>query len=649
MRASNFRAIKAIDASKVTSLPPQPRLDGARYTKRMAANDLRLLACAGLAVAMAAAACGSDDNRNEASGAAGAATGGGLLQSDAALAEGSDEATAAAIVRDSESEMGADSSGPLPSRCTMPPATSASLKLADFGAVADGATDDGPAIGRAIAAAVAKGGVVAIEFSAGKTYRALSGTHTFGDFSWLLEGHDNLIFSGHGATLLLGPNVRGIWADGVNNVTVCQLDIDFAPLPFSQGTIRAVAAGTFDLTIDDGYDVPPDVPAPPSGVPFFGKLHRVAEGDLLHYYPGKILGQGARSLRITALDANQPTPAVGDTFVVPVLGVGQRGPEVMHVNQSAGVTIEDVRLFSAPLFSTYISANTGAITWTRVAVMPKPGTTRLISSWRDAFHVKDNRGPITFDTCAVDSSQDDAFNVSAHWMPITQLVSPTRVRVSRPYTAQLPQLGDTVQVADMTKGALLGTVKVTGRDPTTNQIDLASTITGLSVGTRLVSLEGSNPGTIIRDTKVNGTGLRLRSQVTVDDSSFNDGTVLVSAYDVEGPIPYDVQFHRSTFNHRYDPVLALMELSGTGTAAPALSGIEFDSCTFGRRISLSDVTGATLHNNDFVTGADEMWLAVANAHNIVISGTTDHGRPAADVISKISLGANVQRSDILLQ
>ena len=99
----------------------------------------------------------------------------------------------------------------------------------------------------------------------------------------------------------------------------------------------------------------------------------MAQGDLVHDYPGRVEGLGGRMVRVTSLDGNQPTPAVGNRFVVPVLGVGQRGPEVIHVSASTKAFFQDVRLFSAPLFSTYISANKGPLTFSRVSIQPKPG------------------------------------------------------------------------------------------------------------------------------------------------------------------------------------------------------------------------------------------------------------------------------------
>ena len=155
----------------------------------------------------------------------------------------------------------------------------------------------------------------------------------------------------------------------------------------------------------------------------------------------------------------------------------------------------------------------------------------------------------------------------------------------------------------------------------------------------------------MRRARVKGTGVRLRSQVMVEDSSFDEGTVQLGVYDVEGPIPYDIQFQRSTFAHRYDTVWTLVEpASGPASRAKAsLSGIRFEGCTFGRRLNITDVTGISFIGNDFTTGPNDPWLAFTNTHGIEISETTYQGKPFADVIGKTIFGIGSSPADVMLK
>ncbi len=158
---------------------------------------------------------------------------------------------------------------------------------------------------------------------------------------------------GCGSILLIGmPEKRAIRIRGAERVVVRDLKIDSAPLPFTQGEVTAVdpATGSIDVCIAPEFDLPSNYAEPP---------------------------------------ANPP-------LVIPILGRGQvEGGPVLEIRESGAVLLERVTIHAAPRFASIIRQNHGPVRFQHVDIRPPEGSSRIISSWRDAFHVKRMPSPST--------------------------------------------------------------------------------------------------------------------------------------------------------------------------------------------------------------------------------------------------------------
>ena len=126
----------------------------------------------------------------------------------------------------------------------------------DFGALPE--AECGEAIHKTIQAAIDSGSPAEVVLGAG-TYRVEAAGPR--GYCFPIQNARNLVIRGEGRdTKLIVTNP----ACGVFSLVLCQkitlrdLTIDYDPLPFCQGKIRAidVEAGWFDLEIDDGYATP---------------------------------------------------------------------------------------------------------------------------------------------------------------------------------------------------------------------------------------------------------------------------------------------------------------------------------------------------------------------------------------------------------
>ncbi len=126
--------------------------------------------------------------------------------------------------------------------------------VVDYGARPGTGDNALPAIRATIAAAQASGKAAKVLFSEGRfdLYPDFEGA----DHCLRIMGAEQMILDGNGAELVIHNPLAGfLELLGCHGVVVRNFEVDYAPLPFTQGTIQDVHAssGTVDLLIDPGY------------------------------------------------------------------------------------------------------------------------------------------------------------------------------------------------------------------------------------------------------------------------------------------------------------------------------------------------------------------------------------------------------------
>ena len=305
-------------------------------------------------------------------------------------------------------------------------ATAAEFKVAAFGAIGDGINDDGPAIRRALEAAVkaSPGSTVVFEK---KRYRlAKAGMAYHMD----LKGVKGLAIEGNGAELINTPWNNLVRLEECEDVTVRGFVIDFNPLPFTQGTITEVdeEAGWFLLKIHAGYDNPVEVYRRiGKKKPDWGwgvcmdpeKRMRKADANM-HFHLQDVQEAGDGLLKVWLADhARKHASGLskGDRFVITLKYGG--GGATFHVTRSKNCRLENNTIHTAKYGMTHsLSDNHGRIHVKGVKITFKPGTNRLISTPKDGFHCKHNAiGPI-IEEGLYEGLLDDSINISVcpYWV-----------------------------------------------------------------------------------------------------------------------------------------------------------------------------------------------------------------------------------------
>jgi hypothetical protein len=322
------------------------------------------------------------------------------------------------------------------------------LHATDFGLVADGVSDDGPAIQKVLDAARAAKQPVTIRFPDKKLILVATGTERY---VFRLEGLKGLGIDGGGSTFLVHKDLRFLKATSCEDLKIGFLNIDVTPSPVAEAVVIEQAEGGKKLKVrlsDPTRMGELGGPTKQDGEQaFFGMIW--LKGDYAplseHYFFQKITPvAGEPGLVWVEGEKNLPEWVLGKlvlgttTVSLPVPGVAHRhGPGAMTlIDGCKKVQVEQMETWSAPWFAWEIVRNSGELVFRNTHIRPQPGSGRITSSWRDGFHVKGNRGKLLFEGCVLEGMNDDAFNVSTHAWHVIDVPAPDRVLVRQIFPIQ---------------------------------------------------------------------------------------------------------------------------------------------------------------------------------------------------------------------
>jgi len=443
------------------------------------------------------------------------------------------------------------------------------IRVSRFGAEPDGRTDCGEAVARAVAAAAARPGPVRIIFDRPGVYRIL---HAPNDVLISLKQRAGVTVDGGGNLLLLHPRLDVFEIVDSSDITIRNFCVDCDPLPFCETCVVGMDpdAHTLDVRPLDGFPAPPADPTPVRNphFPFFGMLWKaVGPGEWLekgHVFIDAVTAvpnAGAAGSVVRVLAARRSWPQLErvapgkDRFTLPVRGLAHAGRARFRITGSKNVAVENVDVWASPYFCFYIQGNEGRVVFRRVNIMPKPGTQRLTSAWRDGFHVKDNRAELLWEECRLQGLQDDAFNISSMTWRVEKVLAPERIIIRQvfPHPQKWPKSwrpGDPILAYSVPKGRVLGRARLRRAEeadsgPNVQELVLDAPIPGIDHETVVWNEALCNPHNTIRNCTIIGTA-RLRCPLTIEGSRFR-GLLWFYGDTIEGPLPRHIRIRDCFF------------------------------------------------------------------------------------------------------
>ena len=530
---------------------------------------------------------------------------------------------------------------------------SRSFRVSDFGAVGDGATNDGPAVRRAIAAAVASGPGATVNFDP-VTYRL--DHYKEADYHIPLRGTDGLTLEGNGAELLNAPTNGAFGLTDCRNVCIRGFCVDHAPYGDTQGTIDAVnaTAGHFDVQVHPGFPLPPHqeqvVKLAGSGPVGWAGWGAWAWGSVLdpverrlrrdaapHYFIDSVVPVPGSpgTYRVTVRDGSRAALGhvdIGDRFYLPLL-FGSDGYEAetrgsnFEIVGSSHVRVEDVTFWSGRSgVAFWIVNNEGPLELSGIKVTFRPGTKRIVTTWRDGMHCMNNRvGPVV-EGCFFEGLLDDSINLSARTAMASRSFSPAEYEI----TGLMPfHIGDRVLVFDPRTNTVIAETAVVDARPIEDErtrVLLADELEGVVHGeivrdrdiesTHFYNMDRINRGFVVRNCRFGPQrrhAMLIRSVEGVMEGNTIDG-VRGSAVSMgnemgsfyEGPFPHDNVIRANTIRACGSDPITIYTSSIDGTAELTSNVSVVDNEVHLREgqevaVRLTRVKNATVRDNRITT------------------------------------------------
>lgn len=312
------------------------------------------------------------------------------------------------------------------------PKSQRTIYVKDYGAKGDGVTDDGPAITHAVNAAVNSGVPTTVELESDKTY--LIGERADYLQYFHLEDAENLTIDGKNSELVFERCTNTfLKLDSCTNVTVKNLKVDYAELPFTQGVVSNINSddGTFEMEIDEGYPLPATDEwvynywtNSRTGKWWFGQFMDPVEDRLKftmydNYFIDSVKKIDDGRYLLTAKDGYKSRLSYidsGDRFVLntrfSAYDIGDYTSDgttsMIEVWESGDITFDNVNLYASPGLGVSVGLCWGRVRFNRFGEETKPG--RLLCVNSDGIHYWRNRCGITVENSKFMNSLDDHIN-----------------------------------------------------------------------------------------------------------------------------------------------------------------------------------------------------------------------------------------------
>ena len=465
--------------------------------------------------------------------------------------------------------------------------------VTDFGAVGDGVTDDGLAIGRALQAVLEDPfeGIKELRFECERVYRVCETPPTCNKRRlFTMEKARHIHLCGCGCKLLFTGDAKLLSAHDCEDIRLSGMVIDYEPRPFILATVMRTDPENAVLELEADEDIGLTERFDPPEWWFAFPNRADIRG---HYFIRRMEPLGGRRYRLTihentAARVREAKP--GDRFLLPIIGGSHFAGSMCEILGNNGFAIENLRIYSMPEFGFDVRLNRGSCSFTNVALCPREDEEEQLVSWRDGFHIKDNLDPIVWNHCYIGPLGDDAFNLSCVYLDVTA-VSADGAEIH----AHPAEVGDTRALApgdeyvayDMAHGRELGRGRAAEVFP--SDVDVHFTVDtpmpALQPGMQIAFYKYANPNYLVKDSTITGTG-RVRSSGTFENCRFDVFWVRIeNEFFVEGPIPRDVTFRNCTFTTPYEadaPIfhVGTIGLNGLTDCEYKCTGIRLENCVF---------------------------------------------------------------------
>ena len=374
--------------------------------------------------------------------------------------------------------------------------------------------------------------------------------------------------NGAGASFMMTDYKIALYMQNCSNITFKNLNIDYNPLPFTQGTVKTATSSfgtqTITVTIDEGYNATAQFlndRAVETGRILSNILDPNTNGPLegaSHTYAFKnATSAGGRDITLTQTEGSDSLNTSRLIQAGDRISFYFRGEGGIRTESCAQLGFENVNVYSSPGSGIHEGNGEGGTLFRNFNIIPGPkpaGATkeRACTAGSDGMHfANQTTGPI-IDNCTITHCGDDCINAQGFFFHVLA-VNGNTVTVSPKWDTP-PEIGETVEGYAEPNYNSLGTATITGFVKNENatqyetqilniykkydstiqsstlvyEITLDTPIQGLSVGDHLSSLDRVSAGAVIKNSHFGfnrARGVVVKgSDVLIENNTFEGST-----------------------------------------------------------------------------------------------------------------------------
>lgn len=251
----------------------------------------------------------------------------------------------------------------------------------------------------------------------------------------LFEKKKNLTIQGNGSLFVFHGKMITWALDHCENIVIENIRVDFERPSMSEMTFKEVADSviTADIHPDSKYAI------------INGKLTWYGEGWGMHGFHAILVDAKAGTEVYSSWDPFASSEAV-ETGPLTVRFKGNflkksflpgeiltvrdptRDQVGAFINQSKNISVKNVLMYYMHGLG-IVNQFSENLHYDSVFVVPRPKSGRAISSFADCIHFSGCKGQVTIENCKFNGAHDDFINVHGTHLKITQIVSPTTIKV----------------------------------------------------------------------------------------------------------------------------------------------------------------------------------------------------------------------------
>ena len=255
---------------------------------------------------------------------------------------------------------------------------------------------------------------------------------------------------------------------GCQRVTLTNFTVDFVQLPYTQVRLTSVSAASRTLNYEaiSGWPLPTALRSKSSSTNYWGIVMR---GGTVPPNTNRLplnVPSDPTALQVTLDNSPWTQPAIlgtyqpGDVIVVTL----KDGDAPILVEGGDTIAISGVDIYASGSLGVHLDSTSNS-TLSRVRVLPRPGTGRLISTNADGIHFSYVQSNNRIRSCYVSRTMDDAITMNSPFIAFVDKVARTRtLNIIRNNQVRVPN-GTPVAFINPNTGETIGPLQLVSQSP----------------------------------------------------------------------------------------------------------------------------------------------------------------------------------------